>query len=222
MNNTRLFLTLFSTLFLITGCIKVKREYYNNGNLKSETHYRFGKETGTTTFYHFYYPTKIMEVEMKGGKKNGKLIKRYFDNKIELIAFYKNDLLEGIETHYYNNGNRSMEIHYVKGIKNGPAISWYYNGVLKEKGYYVNNLFDGNWENYDERGLLTGEGSFVQGTGKRITYDEMGRLKCETNFVNNKKDGVETYFFPSGEIEKTILFKEDKIIKINDIPVDTL
>jgi len=222
MNHIRLFLALFCTLLLVVSCTKVKHEYHKNGKLKSETHYRFGKETGTTIHYHSWYPTKVLEVEMKKGKKNGKLIKRYFDNNIELIAYYKNDLLEGVETYYYKNGNRSMETHYTKGIKNGPVTSWYYNGVIKESGTFVNNLFEGNWENYDERGLLTGEGSFVQGTGRRITYDEMGRLQGETHFVNNKKEGWETHYYPSGEIKDTILFKEDRIIKINDIYVEDL
>jgi len=222
MKHTHLFISLFCILFLIAGCTKVKYEYYDNGKLKSETHYRCGKETGTTVYYHFWYPTKTMEVEMKRGKKHGKLIKRYFDNKIELTAYYKNDLLDGVETHYHRNGIRSLETHYIKGVKNGPVTSWHFNGVVKESGTFLNDFFDGIWENFDERGLLVGEGLFVEGTGKRTIYDEMGRLQSETNYVNNKKEGLETHFFPSGEIEKTFLFKEDKIIEINGIPVENL
>jgi len=220
MKNTYLFLTLFCTLFLITGCIKVKREYHKNGAVKSETHYRFGKETGTTTYYHHWYPTKTMEIQMKRGKKHGKMIKRYFNGNTEMLAFYKNDLQEGKETRYYLNGNISMVTHYTKGLKNGPVTSWYYDGVVKESGAFVNDLFDGKWENFDERGLLIGEGFFKLGTGKRIVYDEMGRLLTETNFVNNKKEGLETHYLYTGEIEKTILFKEDRIIEIDGAAVN--
>jgi len=209
-------------MLLFSGCTEVKREFYDKGKLKSETHYRFGKETGTTTYFHHWYPTKIMEIEMKRGKRNGKFIERYFDNKTKTIAFYKDDLLEGKETHYYMNGNRSMEINYTKGIKNGPVTSWHGNGVVKESGFYVNDLFDGIWENYDERGLLIGEGIFDKGIGKQTIYDEMGRLQRETHFVDNKKEGLETHFSPSGKIEKTILFKEDRIIEINGVSVDNL
>jgi YD repeat-containing protein len=222
MTNTRLLLTLFCTLLIITGCTKVKYEYHKNGNLSSETHYRFGKETGTTTYYHSWYPTKIMEVEMKRGKRNGKFIQRYFDNKIELKATYKNDLLDGVETHYYKNGHPSLETHYKNGVKHGKITSWYFDGVVKESGAYVNDMFDGEWENYDERGLRIVEGSFIEGTGKRTMYDHLGRLQCETNFVNNKKEGMEIYYLPSGEIEKTILFKEDRIVEINGVPVENL
>ena len=208
--------------FLFSGCTKVKREFYDNGRLKSETHYRFGKETGTTTYYHHWYPTRIMEIEMKRGKRNGKFTQRFFNNNIEISAFYKNDLLEGTESHFYMNGDPSMVINYTKGIKNGPVTSWYGNGVVKESGFYVDGLFDGKWENYDERGMLIGEGSFEKGAGKQMIYDEMGRLQRESNFVNNKKEGVETHFDALGNIIKTILFKEDRMIEINGIPIDSL
>jgi antitoxin component YwqK of YwqJK toxin-antitoxin module len=218
----KLFLPLLCTLLLFAGCTKVKREYYHNGKLKSETHYRFGKETGTTTYYHHWYPTKTMEVEMKRGKRNGNFIKRFFDGTTEMVAYYKDDLLEGVEKQYYLNGNISTEIHYIKGVKNGTATTWFSNGIIRESGSFVNDMFDGEWVNYDERGMLVGEGSFVNGNGKRTSYDYIGRIQCETNFVNNKKDGLETFYLPSGEIEKTILFKEDRIIEINGVPIDSL
>lgn len=222
MNIPRILLLMLCTLFLFAGCTKVKREYYDNGTIESETHYRFGKETGTTTYYHRHYPTKTMEIEMKKGKRNGKFIKRFFNNKIELTAFYKDDLLEGTETTYYMNGQRSLEVNYTKGKKNGSVTSWYFNGIIKESGHYVNDLSDGYWENYDERGMLIGEGTFVEGTGKQTIYDEMGRLKSEINFINNQKDGLEIHFLPSGEIEKTILFKENRIVEVNGVPVKNL
>ena len=220
MKNLRLFLILCCTLLLCVGCTKVKYEFHENGKLKSETHYRFGKETGITTYYHPNYSVKIMEIEMKKGKRNGKLIKRFFNGNTELTAYYKDDLLDGVETYYFQNGIKNMETHYTLGIKNGSVTSWYSNGEVRESGTFVDDLFDGKWESYDERGMLTGEGSFVKGTGKRIIYDEMGNLRQETNFVNNKKEGLETYFFPNGEIAKKYLFKENRIIEVNGVPIE--
>jgi len=220
MKNLRLFLILFCTLILWTGCTKVKYEFHANGKIKSEIHYRFGKETGVTTYYHPYYPVKIMEIEMKNGKRNGKLTKRYFNGKPELTAFYKNDLLEGVETYYFQNGSKNLETHYTQGIKNGPVTSWYSNGGIRESGTFAEGLFDGKWESFDDRGMLSGEGSFVKGTGKRTIYDEMGNLQLETNFVNNQKEGLEIHFYSNGEIEKTYLFKEDRIIEINGVPIE--
>ena len=220
MKNLHLLLILCCTLLLWNGCTKVKYEYHENGKLKSETHYRFGKETGVTTYYHPNYTVKTMEIEMKKGMRNGKLIKRYFDGSKELTAFYKDDLLDGVETYYFQNGIKNLETHYTHGIKNGPVTSWYSNGIVRESGTFVDDLFDGKWESYDDRGMLLGEGSFVKGTGKRTIYDEMGNLQSETHFVNNKKEGLETHFFPNGQIAKTYLFKEDRIIEVNGVPVE--
>ena len=222
MKNTKLIFTLFGALLIITSCTKTKHEYYSNGKLKSEIHYRFGKETGISSYYHDWYPTTIMEVEMKRGKKDGKFIKRYFNNNLEIVAYYKNDIIEGVERQFYLNGNPSLETNYLKGKKNGKVTSWFSDGSISESGCFLNDLFDGEWINYDERGLIVGEALFVEGTGKRTTYDAIGRLQCETNFVKNKKDGLETHYFSSGEIEKTILFKEDRIIEINGIPIENL
>jgi antitoxin component YwqK of YwqJK toxin-antitoxin module len=222
MSHTRLFVIFFCILFLLAGCTEVKQEFHDNGKLKSETHYRFGKETGTTRHYHFWYFVTTMEVEMKKGKKHGKFIKRHFNDRLEVTAFYINDLIDGVEMHYYNTGTPSKETHYTKGVKNGPAKSWHLNGLLKESGTFVNDLFDGKWENYDERGMLIGEGLFVAGAGKRNIYDDMGRLKTETNFVHNKKEGLETHYSSSGEIEKIFLFKEDRIIEIDGVSVSDL
>jgi len=220
MKNIRLFLILGCTLLLCTSCTKVKYEFHENGKVMSKTHYRFGKETGVTTFYHHYYPVITMEIEMKWGKRNGKFIQRYFDGNTELTAYYKNDVLDGVETYYFQNGNKKLQTHYTNGVKNGSVTSWYENGGIRESGTFVEGLFDGEWESYDDRGMLLGEGSFVKGTGKRIIYDEMGHLRLETNFVKNNKEGLETHFFPNGQIEKTYLFKEDRIIEINGVPVE--
>ena len=163
-----------------------------------------------------------MEIEMKRGKKHGKFIERYFNGNMKTVSYYQDDLLEGVENKYYMTGNISLQAHYKKGVKNGPITTWYSNGVIRESGYLVNEMYDGEWENYDERGMLVGEGIFVNGTGKRFSYDEIGRLRSETNFVNNKKEGLETHYLPSGEIEKTILFKEDRIIEINGKTIEDL
>ncbi len=62
-------------LFLFSGSVfgeepEVKKEYWDNGRLKSETHYKNGKEEGLETFW---YKTgkKKNETHYKNGKENG-------------------------------------------------------------------------------------------------------------------------------------------------------
>jgi antitoxin component YwqK of YwqJK toxin-antitoxin module len=163
-----------------------------------------------------------MEIEMKRGKKHGKMIKRFFFFITEMTAFYKNDLLDGVETYYYKTGQPRSETHYKNGLKHGSITSWHPDGMIEISGTFVNDMRDGAWINYDERGLPISEGTFKEGTGKLTFYDPLGRVYRETNFVNNKKEGQETHYLLSGEIEKTLLFKEDRIIEINGVPVDNL
>ena len=42
-------------------------------------------------------------------------------------------------------------------------------------------------------------------------YYEDGNLKSELNFKNNKKEGVEKYFYPSGILSEIINFKNDLV-----------
>jgi antitoxin component YwqK of YwqJK toxin-antitoxin module len=163
-----------------------------------------------------------MEIEMKRGKRNGKFIQRYFDGSVETTATYKNDLLEGVETRHYHTAGPSMQVEYSKGIKHGRVTAWFIDGTIRETGTYVNDMPDGEWLNYDNRGMMIGEGLFDRGTGKLFIYDDKGRLQSETNYVNNKKEGLETHYLSSGEIEKTILFKEDRIVEINGISIENL
>ena len=50
------FLLSLTFLFLFSGSVygqeEVKKEYWDNGKLKSETHYKDGKEEGLSTFWY--------------------------------------------------------------------------------------------------------------------------------------------------------------------------
>ena len=46
------FLFLFSDSSVVFGQEEVKKEYYENGKLKSETHYKNGKFEGLSTFWY--------------------------------------------------------------------------------------------------------------------------------------------------------------------------
>ena len=43
-------------------------------------------------------------------------------------------------------------------------------------------------------------------------YDKNGLKQRTTHYKNNKKEGPETYYTPSGDIYREITFKEDRIL----------
>jgi len=219
MKKIRYFILIFAFSILATSCTKVVREFYPNGRLKSEIHYRFGKEHGMMTYYNKNYGGKSLEIKMKNGKKNGKLTRYFFNGNLETTAYYINDVIDGQERIYAMDGSLILETNYKLGVKDGPYFSWHTKGMPKEIGAFNNGNFHGNWEYYDERGCMVGEAKFDNGNGVQIAYTSHGELARKTNYENNLKNGEEIYYAPNGEVEKVFLFKDDKIIEINGVKV---
>ena len=215
-----LYISLLIILLSVTSCTKTKTELYKNGGLKSQIQYRFGKENGVSRYYHEVYGSMIAEAHMKNGKKEGEYARFYFNGNREYQAFYKNDLLNGIERTWNKEGQLLSETYYKEGKKNGAYTSWYDNGEMMAKGAFKNDLEEGKWQIFDQRGLLIGEATFTGGSGIQMAYDKNGVLERKTTFKKGLKNGEEIYYAPSGEVVKTILYKDDLIMEINGQKVE--
>lgn len=215
-----LYISLLIILLSVTSCTKTKTELYKNGGLKSQIQYRFGKENGVSRYYHEVYGSMIAEAHMKNGKKEGEYARFYFNGNREYQAFYKNDVLNGIERTWNKEGQLISETYYKDGKKNGSYNTWYDNGVLMAKGAFKNDLEEGKWQIYDQRGLMIGEATFTGGSGIQMAYDKNGVLERKTTFKKGLKNGEEIYYAPSGEVVKTILYKDDLIMEINGQKVE--
>ena len=197
---------------LCSGCSHTETTYYPDGNKQSVIQYRGKKEHGKTIYFYRRPNTVEIEVEMKNGKRNGEF-HRYFKNgQLDTYCIYENDSIEGLEVMYTANGCRSQEYTYVHGIRNGPHKAYHLDGSIKIEGGFHNDLFDGPWNYYDERGVLVGEGQFKDGNGEVTFYDKNGLKERTTHYKNNKKDGSEVYYTPSGDIYRETIFKEDRIV----------
>ena len=78
-------------------------EYYETGQLKSETHYKNGKKDGISVYWR-EDGTKLNEWHYMAGK------------------------LDGVSTSWYKNGQKSSEIHYKNGEKDGLDTKWREDG----------------------------------------------------------------------------------------------
>ena len=108
------FLLALTFLFLFSGSVfgqeEVKKEYWDNGKLKSETHYKNGERDGLQT--HWY---ETGEKHSESHWKNG-VRKEYWDNgKLKNETHYKNGVIEGLGTGWYESGEKERESHYKKG-----------------------------------------------------------------------------------------------------------
>lgn len=199
-------------IFLATACTHVETNYYPDGATQSIIHYKGKKEHGKSTYFYHKPNTVEIEIEMKNGKRNGEF-RRYFENGLlDTYCIYVNDSIEGLEVMYLPNGNKSQEFNYIHGRKNGIHKAYHIDGNIKIEGGFKDDMFDGKWTYYDERGVVVGEGTFQNGNGEVTFYDKNGQPNRTTRYKNNKKEGAEVYYTPSGEIYREITFKKDRII----------
>ena len=82
---------------------EVKREYWGEGKLKSERHYKDGKADGFLTIWH------------KNGRKHFK-------------THFKDGKKDGLAASWYPDGKKRYEKNYKNGKENGRFTIWYQNG----------------------------------------------------------------------------------------------
>ena len=100
------FLLSITFLFLFSGSVyggeKVLRTYWDNGNLKLESHYN-GKEW-----------------DLKN--KDGRTTMWYESGKKEYESYYKNGIPVGTHTKWHKSGGKAYENHYKNGKVEGLRI----------------------------------------------------------------------------------------------------
>ena len=101
--------------------------FYENGNLKQEEEYSFGKLLNVSNFY--------LEDE----------------SIIENKAFINGN---GLLYDYYENGNIFSISNYKNGSLEGEYEEYHINGKISKRGKYLSNSKKGEWLEFSKRGLL--------------------------------------------------------------------
>ena len=206
-------------------------EYYKNGQIKVQGHYKNGKREGEfKTFLRnsknagsvIYKDGKIIKSTLiKSMKENAsfsiltdinynsnshEIVTDEFPNGLlkQYFTFNKDELLDGESRQYYEEGDIKSISPFKNNVADGTFISYYQNGNIKEKHTYKN----GNEE---------GEGIF---------YYENGKLEEKYFMKNGKLDGEAINYFEDGKIKNKAIFKdgvtlEEEIYKDNEIRKNT-
>lgn len=147
----------------ILGCnnSETKREYYSNGNLKSQSQYESNLKNGEELIYDSI----------------GRLTSK---------NFYVNDTLNGQSTTFYSDGKIKGIKTFVKSVLNGEALLFHPTGNIGEKGQYKDGKIAGLFYQYypNDSGKIFTEGYFVNVGGIEYpyfekTFDEFGNIKDE-------------------------------------------
>ena len=112
-----LFILLLIISFIGFGQNETKKEYWDNGQIKSVEYYKNGKRDGTFSYY--FENGKIRtEKTWKDGKLDGKDIWYFENGQIGWEENWKDGTPDGKFIYYYENGQKRYEKHY----KNGELI----------------------------------------------------------------------------------------------------
>ena len=180
----------------------IYKEYFENNKVRVETNYKNGERDGLYKEYDKEGNLKS-ELNYKGNKKYG--LCRYYneDGKISREENYKNGKLDGLQRIYYENSQLKSENNYKNGGEDGICKSYYENGQLKSEDKFKNGYFDGLQKSYYENGQLKNERDFKDGEwhGIHRRYYENGNLELESNYKDGRKDGLYKKYYENGQLK---------------------
>lgn len=213
--------------FMVNDEINGTGSVFKNNRLSQIIEYKNGIVDGkyTELLYNDYNKLYLKIVgKYKAGLKADRWETRSInDGKEEIIEIknYSNDIRNGEFMEYVssdsliitNYTNGLLNGHYILKIKttgtigksNDPFSFW----NKSCEGNYKNGLKDGKWE-YSIMGMLSEVGNFQndkrQGIWTKYVFmgDKAGEILTQTEFLNNKKNGIETTFYSTiGEEDTT-------------------
>lgn len=140
----RAYLIFILIVFLFFSCIGEKKEVkirYSNGEPQEVEYFHYEGNEKIVSKRVYYYPSGIKEseIELKDGKKHGKV------------------------KYYYNNGEKKLVEHYKNGKLNGRSIKYYRSGKYSYEASWKDDLPHGKWIYYDQNGKKTSEQEFKNG-----------------------------------------------------------
>ena len=193
-------------LFVSCGSrVTFKKDYWDNGNLKSELRYENEKLNGVSKWYLANGKPQI-EVCYKDNQMDG-LLRRWHENgNLMEESWYKAGVQDSVSRNYSLSGILVLEAHYADGKLNGDYKRWYENGQVFQEGQYVDDMMDGSWLIFYSDGNLAANATFDKGTGTQTSYEHSGYKCLVTNYLENEKHGKETYYNPDGRVTRIAVY----------------
>ncbi len=193
--------------------LDVRKDYYNNGVVKSEGPYNLnGEKHGNFTIYdqngnvigHEFYKRDILleKGEMDDqGRRQGPWEMYYVSGKIKAKGSYKNDLKTGEWLFTFEDGSVEQKGAYAKGGKPHGKWIWYFpGGQIWRTESFRKGKEDGMLEEYLPDGTLITKGEFIDGLKDGPWFYEMGDHKEEGEYRNGERHGLWKHTHASGQV----------------------
>lgn len=156
----------------------VANMYYESGIDMAYGIYRNQLKDSIWTYWNSYGKLSYKET-LKAGKLEGKKVIFYVpenpNDKSQIVAMtqmYVNDLQQGEEIEYFNDGTLKGKGNYDKGLRTGVFTINHSNGVVMTKENYKKGKLHGYAYGYDQSGKELGKRFYKDGkelTGKDLT-----------------------------------------------------
>ena len=116
------------------------------------------------------------------------LIKTWDENKKKSSQEIKFNPETGLNTSYYDSGNKKAEFEFLDGKKKIKFTMWYESGNKKSEGVVMNGELSGLVSQWHENGNLASEFIYENGKkdGESIEWDENGKMIRQGTWVNDE------------------------------------
>ncbi len=154
-------------LLVLVGCKNgtIKKEYYNDGKIKSEETY-------------------------KDGKPNGYYITFYESGRIKDSSSIKDGQIDGIGRSYYENGKLNWQGEFKNGKAEGHYTKYYENGILRSEAFFKEGRPNGICREFTDNGQIRSRSEWkTDSTVIFDYYDAQGRDRKRVYFKNGVKTG---------------------------------
>jgi CHAT domain-containing protein/antitoxin component YwqK of YwqJK toxin-antitoxin module/Flp pilus assembly protein TadD len=164
--------------------------YYENGNLKTEENYDEDILIGEVKKYYMHGKLQYA-VPIQNGLWNGKgmlydSLKGFVRKEFTVI----NEVIEGKETFFYENGAVDEYNFWENGLKKGESKGFYLDGTVRYTGTYLRDHREGQW----------------------TWYYPNGNKEEQIFYKNGQLEGVYEYFNPRGQVVQRRVYDTGKEI----------
>ena len=171
--------------------IRIVREYFDNGRIKSEIEAKGSLRQGITKNYS-KTGTLLSEINYVNNKKEGPSVNYYASGKIHTRLMYKNDLKDGESIWYYESGKVFRINPFKNGKLNGTQKFYFKNGRIMAEVPYRNGQPGIGLKEYSQSGELLKN-------YPTIRFEEDDQTYLHQSFVlkvslSNKSSRVKFYF----------------------------
>ena len=155
-----------------------------------------------------------------------------YQGKGDNEKLYHQSFKDGSQISYHTNGNKKEQSYHVYGKRSGTWETWNREGVLIRQIHYKQGKAEGTirewhdnskpkeiisvkmgkpnglWTEYNKDGSLLRVMNYSHGkvTGKWKSFYKTGGIRFEGNFVNDKKQGVCSWWEENGQLKYSKIY----------------